>query len=520
MGKVITAEFAAGLVKESDTLGIGGFVGFGAPEELLMALEERFVTAGKPGNITLFHGAGTGDGKDRGGNHLAHEGLVRRIICAHLGLEPKMSKLIVENKMEAFLVPQGVASHMLRATGGKKPGVLTHVGLKTFADPRVEACKVNQLSRDSGFEIVSLMEIKGKEYLLYDTVPLDVCFIKGTYADEAGNVTLHKEAVYVDQLEMATATRNSGGIVIVQVEKIVKTGTLDPRQVKVPLFLVDYIVLAPDFARNPQGFHSGTYMPELNGEARIPLSEIKPIPLDERKVCGRIGAKFLKEGALVNLGIGVAEAVAAVAAEEGINHRIVLSIESGAVGGVPVGGLGIGATINPDALISQCSNFDIYDGGGIDLAYLGCAQVDRNGNVNVSKFGGRVVGPGGFINITQNAKSVFFCGSMTAGKYDIRVDDGKLDIVTDGDNVKFVDEVEQITFSGDYARETGQNVYYITERALFKLTEDGVTLIEVAPGVDVEKDILGKMEFTPNIAPDLKVMDPKIFTDAIMGLEL
>jgi propionate CoA-transferase len=261
-------------------------------------------------------------------------------------------------------------------------------------------------------------------------------------------------------------------------------------------------------------------MPELNGEARIPLSEIKPIPLDERKVCGRIGASFLREGALVNLGIGVAEAVAAVAAEEGINHRIVLSIESGAVGGVPVGGLGIGATINPDALISQCSNFDIYDGGGIDLAYLGCAQVDKKGNVNVSKFGGRVVGPGGFINITQNAKSVFFCGSMTAGKYDIRVGDGKLDIVTDGNKVKFVDEVEQITFSGDYARETGQNVYYITERALFKLTEDGVTLIEVAPGVDVEKDILGKMEFTPKIDPELKVMDPKIFTDAIMGLEL
>lgn len=520
MPKVVTAEFAANLIKDNDAVGVSGFVGFGTPEELLIALEDRFVSSGKPCNLTLFHGAGMGDGKDRGGNHLAHEGLVRRIICAHLGLEPKMSKLIVENRMEAFLVPQGVASHILRAAGGKKPGVLTHVGLKTFCDPRVEACKVNQLSRDSGFEIVSLIDIKGRDYLLYDTVPLDVCFIKGSYADEVGNVTLHKEAVYVDQLEMATATRNSGGIVIVQVEKVVKTGTLHPQQVKIPSFLVDHIVLANDFARNPQGFHSGSYMPELNGEARVPLSAIKPIPLDERKVCGRIGAKFLREGALVNLGIGVAEAVASVAAEEGVNHRIVLSIESGAVGGVPVGGLGIGATINPDALLSQCSNFDIYDGGGIDLAYLGCAPVDRYGNVNVSKFGGRVVGPGGFINITQNAKSVFFCGSMTAGKYDIRVGDGKLHITTDGDKVKFVDNVEQVTFSGDYARETGQNVYYITERALFQLTEDGVTLIEVAPGVDIDRDILGKMEFIPKIASDLKVMDPKIFTDALMGLEL
>ncbi|MBP1920680.1 acyl CoA:acetate/3-ketoacid CoA transferase [Youngiibacter multivorans] len=520
MAKVVAAEFAAGLVKDNDAVGVSGFVGFGTPEELLIALEDRFVSSGKPANLTLFHGAGMGDGKDRGGNHLAHEGLIRRIICAHLGLEPKLSKLIVENKMEAFLVPQGVASHMLRAAGGKKPGVLTHVGLKTFADPRVEACKVNQLSKDSGFEIVSLIDIKGKDYLLYDTVPLDVCFIKGSYADEAGNVTLHKEAVYVDQLELATATRNSGGKVIVQVEKVVKTGSLNTQQVKIPSFLIDYIVLAPDLVKNPQGFHSSTYMPELTGEAKIPLSAIKSIPLDERKVCGRIGAQFLKKGSLVNLGIGVAEAVAAVAAEEGINDKIILSIESGAVGGVPVGGLGIGASINPDALLSQCSNFDIYDGGGIDLAYLGCAQVDRSGNVNVSKFGGRVVGPGGFINITQNAKSVFFCGSMTAGKYDIRVGDGKLDIITDGDKVKFVDQVEQVTFSGDYAKETGQNVYYITERALFKLTEDGVTLVEVAPGVDVEKDILGKMDFIPKIADDLKVMDAKIFTDALMGMVL
>ena len=516
MSKLVSADYAASLLKDDMTIGMGGFVGFGTPEELLIAIEKRYTETHAPKNLTVFHGAGIGDSAARGMNHMGHEGLIKRLVCAHVGLAPMVGKLCMENKVECFILPQGVCSHILRATAGRKPGLITHVGLKTYADPRVEACKGNEAARQSGYEVVQLIQIEGKDYLLYKSQSLDMCFIRGTYADEDGNVTMSKEGLHGDQLEMAMATRNSGGVVVVQVERMVKKGTLAVRDIKIPGFMVDYVVEArPE--NHLQSFMGPEYRPELTGEIYIPMDAIEPMKLNPRKICGRRGAMLLKKGAVVNLGIGVAEAIAAVAGEEGVADQITLSIESGVLGGVPTGGLGIGGTVNPESILKQPDTFDFYDGGGLDMAFLGLAEVDQAGNVNVSKFGGRMVGPGGFINITQNAKVVGFCGTFTAGKMKCEIADGKLNIIEDAPGIKFKKCVEQITYSGEYGVESGQTVYYITERALFKLVSGGLELLEIAPGVDLQKDILDKMEFTP-VMNDVKVMDEKIFKDALMHL--
>lgn len=519
MSKVITREEAALLVKDGMTIAIGGFVGFGLPEDLLVALQKRYVETQSPKNLTVFHCAGIGDGKERGANHLGEEGLVKKLVCAHIGLEPRLNKLAVENKLAAYMIPQGVTSQMLRAIAGGKPGVLTHVGLKTFADPRLEGCKANKAAVDSGEEVVSLVNIDGKDYLLYKSFPINICFIKGSISDENGNISLCKEGVFSDQLEMAAAVHNSGGIVIAQVDQIVAKGSLKAHDVKVHGFMVDYIVEGKR-ENSFQSFTADYYRPELSGETKVPLGAIESMQLDQRKVCGRRGALELKPNSLVNLGIGIPEAVGAVAGEEGISDKITLSIESGALGGVPTGGLGIGGTVNPEAIYKQPDIFDIYDGGGIDMSFLGAAEIDPMGNVNVSKFAGRVVGPGGFINISQNAKKVCFTGTFKAGSMEIEIKDGKLNIIKDGKGIKFKKALEQVTFSAEYASESGQQVYYITERAVFKLTPKGIMLVEIAPGVDLEKDILENMEFKPLIAEDLKLMDERIFRDEKMGLSL
>lgn len=516
MSKLVSAEFAANLVEDNMTLGVGGFVGFNVAEEILIALENKYVSKGEPKDLTVFHCAGVGDGKTRGMNHLGHDGLIKRLICGHVGLAPMVGSLCTQNKIECFIIPQGVCSHILRATAGRKPGLITHVGLKTYADPRNEGCKGNQAAIDCGHEVCELVNVGGKDYMFYKSVPLDVCFIRGTYADEAGNLTMDKEALISDVLEMAMATHNSGGIVVAQVEKMVAKGTLPAKDVIVPSFLVDYVVEGKE-ENHRQWFLDDEFHPELTGAIKIPMGAIEPMGLNPRKVIGRRGAQLLQKGKVVNLGIGVPEAVAAVAGEEGCSDAITLSIESGVLGGVPTGGTGIGGTINPDARFKQPDCFDFYDGSGLDMAFLGSAQVDEKGNVNVSKFSGRMVGPGGFINITQNAKTVIFCGTFTAGKMKCEIADGKLNIIEDAPGIKFIKNVEQITYSAEYGVESGQKVYYLTERAVFKLSPEGLELVEIAPGVDLQKHILDKMEFIP-IMKDVKEMDPAIFTDALMNL--
>ncbi len=517
MSKIVSAEQAVSLIRDGMTLCVGGFYGAGVPEELLCAIQKHYLETQSPRGLTLLHGAGIGDSAARGLNHLGEEGLLKRAIGGHVGMMPRVGKLATENKLELFMIPQGISGLLCRAIGGNKPGVISRVGMRTFADPRLEGCKGNQAAYDSGCEVVSLMKIEGKDYLFYKAFPLDVCFIKATYADEDGNISVENEAILCDQLEIATATHNSGGIVMVQVTKILARGSLHPRNVAIHHFMVDYVVVGSP-KNNLQTWDCDHYRMEIAGNQRIPMSAIPPLALDERKVCARRGAMELRRNSLVNVGIGIAEAVGVVAAEEGVSHKFTFSVESGPLGGIPLGGQGMGASYNFEAIYRQADTFDLYDGGGLDIAFLGAAQIDERGNVNVSKFSGRMVGPGGFINISQTSKKVCFLGTFTAGGLDETVENGKLKINRDGAKMKFIKKVEQVTFSGEYAMETGQEVLYITERAVFRLTPEGVMLTEIAPGVDLERDILAHMEYKPVLSPALKQMDERIFKPEIMGL--
>ncbi|MCE5335613.1 MAG: acyl CoA:acetate/3-ketoacid CoA transferase [Desulfobacteraceae bacterium] len=516
MAEFISAEEAVQLIKTGDTIAISGFVGMGHPEEISKAIEKRFLETGEPRNLTLTHLASQNDGKSNWGlNRWGKEGLLKKVQSGHWSLQPDTIKLAVNNKIEAYCIPQGVMAHLYKAIAGKKPGILTHVGLKTFVDPRVEGGKLNSISHE---EVVRLMEIDGKEYLFYKSFPVDVAIVRGTTADENGNVSMEKESIALEFMLLALAAKGSGGKVIVQVERVVQAGSIPPMMVKLPKIAVDYIVVAKP-ENHWQVPMAEAYNPSLCGETRVPLKAVAPLPMSERKIICRRCAMELVPDAVVNLGIGMPESVGVVSAEEGISGSMTMTVEPGVIGGVPLGGLYFGTAVNPEAIIDHDVMFDFYDGGGLDLAVLGMAEMDETGNVNVSKFGPRIAGAGGFINITQSTPTVVFCGTLTAGGLKIAVEDGRLKIVNEGKIKKLVKKVEQITFPGDYGRTSGQKILYVTERAVFEMRPEGVTLVEIAPGMDLQKDILDRMEFKPHIAVDLKPMDPRIFSEKIpMGI--
>ncbi|MEV7089105.1 CoA-transferase [Streptomyces sp. NPDC093085] len=511
--RFLPAHEAVGLIRPGDTVAIGGSGGgLLEPDLLLRTLGEAYERGTGPGGLTLVHTTGIGDREGGGMDHLALPGLARRVIAGNWGMAPRMSRMVTENRFEAYNLPQGVMSQLFREIAGGRPGLVTHVGLGTFCDPRVEGGRLNDITTE---ELVEVVTLAGREWLFYPAFGLDVCLIRGSVADENGNLSLDEEGATLETLSVAQATRNSGGLVVAQVKRVAEAGSLPPRSVAVPGICVDVVVVHPE----QRQVVTHDYNPAFSGQFKQALSHLEPFPLDQRKVVARRAVAEIRDGDVVNLGVGIADGVASVAAEEGWSDRFTLTIEQGIVGGVPARGVIFGVATNPTAVLDQPYQFDFYDGGGLDIAFLGFAQVDRDGNVNVSKFGRRVVGTGGFVNISQNASTVVFCGTFTAGGARSVPGDGRLTIEQEGTHRKFVDEVEQVTFSARQARLRGQRVLYVTERAVFALGERGLVLVEVAPGTDARADVLDLMPGPVEVAEPLPEMAAALFTDAPLGVE-
>ncbi len=506
--KVISAKEAVAFIKDHDFLAIqGSGGGVGEPSYLIEALGERFQDEQSPRDLTLYHATGLGDQQGSGTDHLALPGLVKRDIAGHLGMAPKMGQMIVNNEMQAYNFPQGALSRMYAAIAARTPGIITKVGLHTYIDPRLEGGKMNAVTQE---DIVQVIHLNGEEWLFFPRFHIDVAFVKGTTADTKGNITSEEEGAFLEGISIAQAVKSCGGIVIAQVKYLAQPGTLNPQHVKVPGICVDYIVVD----EHQRQTCLNVYDPGYAGHVKIPQEQIKSLPLDAKKVIARRALQEIAEGAVVNLGFGVPSHIVPVAVEEGRIDEFTLTVEQGAIGGMPAGGVIFGVAHNPEAIIPMDRQFNFYDGGGLDVAFLGVAEVDKAGNVNSSKLGDKkLAGCGGFIDITQNAKKVVFCGTFTAKGFRCDIGDGTFTITQEGSIKKYVEHVRQITFSGQYAQSLKQTVLYVTERAVFQLTEQGVTLIDIAPGIDIERDVLQHMDFRPAIADNLKIMNMQFFME-------
>lgn len=510
---ILTPAQAAELVKDQDVLamcGAGG--GINEATELIYALADRYRQTQTPRDLTFYHSTGLGDRGEKGMSPLAQKGLVKRDIGGHWGQSPRMSEMAERNEIEAYNFPMGAMAQLMRAAAAGSPGILTHVGLGTFLDPRQQGGKLNDVTTE---DLIQLKVIDGKEWLFYPCIYPDVAFIRGTTADTEGYVTMEDEVLYTDSYATAMATHNNGGTVIVQVERVVKAGTLPSKSVKIPGHLVDAIVVVPNqpqlYGVPTSGFVSGRYIQDFSEDHTV-------LPLNERKVIARRALMEVKKGYIGNVGVGICDGIGVVAKEEGVSEEFTLTVETGIVGGVSAQGIYFGASVNARAVVDMPSQFDFYDGGGLDISFLSFAEFDQEGNINVHKFNGKIMGTGGFVDICQNSKKAIFAGTLKAGGLKEQVENGSISILQEGRFIKAVEHVPEITFNGKLAVERGQEVLIITERAVFQLTKDGVMLTEIAPGIDLERDIFSQMAFRPIVSPQLKEMDRRLFLAAPMGL--
>lgn len=515
--KVLTPDEAINLIEDGDTLVVGGCASVCEPDQLLAALEARFVETGHPKDLTEIHPTMVGDRVGRGISVFSHPGMLKRIVGGSYVSQraPEVRRMILDNEIEAYNLPMGALYSVLRAIGSGSPGYLTEVGIGTFVDPRHGGGKLNTCTTE---DIVSLVEIAGKEYLFYKSFPVNVVFIRGTQADEKGNIAMDEEAAILDMFGLALAGKACGGKVIAQVKRIVKAGSLDPRLVQVPGHMVDAVVLSPSQKQ------SSAYdcNPSWSGSARERTPRFEPAILNERAIVLRRAALELRKGQLVNIGFGLPGALPRTAIEEGIFDSVTFSVEHGMIGGIPASAVSnvFPAAVNPEVLVDTAQQFSIYDGGLLDISFLGFAQFDQHGNVNVSKFASAIPGCGGFIDITHKTKKIVFCGTFTSGGLEVEIGSCGVRVVQEGKIQKIVDNVEQITFNGKLAAAKGQEVLYVTERAVFQLTEAGPVLTEIAPGIDLKQDILAKIDFPIGVSDDLRQMDNRIFRAGSMGLTL
>lgn len=512
ISKVVGAREAVSVIRDGDVIASSGYGGHGVAEEILVALEQRFIDEASPRDLTLVWAGGQGDMADRGLNHLGHVGLLKRTIGGHYGLVPKIAALAVDERIEAYNLPEGVLVHLYRNIASGAPGILSTIGIGTFVDPRIEGGKLNKSTVE---DIVEVTKRGDDTWLFYRGFPIDVAVIRGTTADPFGNMTIEREAVTLETLDLAMAARASGGYVICQVERVAEAGSLDSRDVQVPGILVDAIVVAQS-DRHQQTWDTG-YDPAMSGEIRIPVETLKPLPIDARTVVARRAAVELEADAVVNIGVGLPELIGRVAGDERIQDLVTFTIDTGVIGGIPLSGFAFGGAVNREAVIDHASAFDFIDGGGLDTVFLGMGECDGTGNVNVSRFGKRIAGCGGAINLTQRTQNVVFLTPFSSGGLDASIENGHLSINKEGRFSKFVEEVGQITFSAKVANERGQNITFITERCVFRLGPSGLVLTEIAPGVDLQREILGLLPFEPKVDGPTP-MDSALFLPGVMGL--
>lgn len=515
---VIDSNDITKYVKDDDTILTVGMTLISSAESILKAIEKSYLERGTPSNLTLVHAAGQSD-RENGIQHFAHEGLVTKIIGSHWGLQPKWMDMISNNQVDAFCLPQGQMTQLYRSMACGLPGKISKVGLGTFVDPRVEGGKMNERTKKLN-DISKIINIDDEEYMFYKSIPLDVCIIRGTTADEMGNITMEDEAMKLEVLPAVLATKRYGGKVIVQVKRMAEAGSLNPKEVVVPSVFIDAVVISQDPYEDHKQTSSWYFDPSYSGQLRVPLSSIPSLELNKRKFIGRRAMMELDRGDVINLGTGIPnDVVGNIANEEGISNDCMITVESGIYGGVQAGGIDFGIGQNVHAMITHDQQMDYYNGAGVDITFMGAGELDANGNVNATKMGPLCTGAGGFIDITQNAKKVVFCSTFTTKKADIAFEDGKVQINKEGEIKKMVAQVSQISFNGKIARDKGQKVYFVTERAVFELVESGVMLTEIAPGIDLQKDILDLMEFEPIISDNLKEMNKNLFKEGKFGLK-